>query len=215
MSHRFAVLLPLFLAALVPAVLPSPAARAAPAPSISDEARLAPVVRQTLQRAIAGDVVAQHNLANIYEYGKGVARDYAEALKWYEAAAEQGLPYSQHALSDMLRQGLGTAVNAPLAAAWCARAADQGLAVSQHNLALMYEFGFGVARDRVRALMWFALAAELHDEADRRAAAAEGGARVAAGLTPEQIAEADRLADEWMAKPRQSWPSLGTDKAGG
>lgn len=206
MLRRFALVL-LFALAAAPAL-------AVPAGTIGEEARLDPAAQVTLRRALQGDAAAQHNLGNMYEYGKGVPKDYGQALKWYEMAAEQGLPYSQHALSDMIRQGLGTPVDAPRAAEWVAKAAEQGLAISQHNLALMYEFGFGVTADKVKALAWFALAAELHEEADRKAAAEEGIARVGGSLGPGQIAEAETLVQAWLAKPRKQWPSLGEPTAG-
>ena len=37
-----------------------------------------------------GHADAQNNLGLCYQYGKGVAKDYAEAVKWYRKAAEQG-----------------------------------------------------------------------------------------------------------------------------
>jgi hypothetical protein len=37
-----------------------------------------------------GNISAQLNLGVMYERGQGVAKDYAEALKWYRLAAEQG-----------------------------------------------------------------------------------------------------------------------------
>ena len=36
------------------------------------------------------DADAQLNLGEAYENGDGVSRDYAEAMKWYQKAAEQG-----------------------------------------------------------------------------------------------------------------------------
>lgn len=37
-----------------------------------------------------GDATAQNNLGVMYEYGLGVPKDDAEAVKWYRMAAEQG-----------------------------------------------------------------------------------------------------------------------------
>ena len=39
--------------------------------------------------------------AILYENGKGVPQDYAEALKWYHKAAEQGNAYSQNNVGRM------------------------------------------------------------------------------------------------------------------
>ncbi|MEH6478397.1 MAG: tetratricopeptide repeat protein, partial [Sneathiella sp.] len=49
----------------------------------------------------------QYNLGVLYENGKGVPQDDAEAVKWYRLAAEQGNAYSQHDLGVMYRDGDG------------------------------------------------------------------------------------------------------------
>ena len=41
--------------------------------------------------ALQGDAGAQNNLGVCYEYGEGVKQDYAEAVKWYQKAAQQGM----------------------------------------------------------------------------------------------------------------------------
>ena len=73
--------------------------------------------------------------------------------------------------------------------------ADQGYASAQNNLGVLYHFGKGVTQDYVHAHMWYSLAAA-------------GGEKVAgtwrdilAGkMTPDQIAEAQKLAREWKPK---------------
>ncbi len=47
--------------------------------------------------------MAQANLGIMYENGRGVAQDYAEAVRWYRMAAEQGNAIAQ------LNLGLGYA----------------------------------------------------------------------------------------------------------
>jgi TPR repeat protein len=58
----------------------------------------------------------------------------------------------------------------------------------------MYEEGKGVTRDYVQAYMWF----KLVGPAD--SVAAKNRDRVAAKMTPTQIAEAQKLAREWKPK---------------
>ena len=41
-------------------------------------------------RGEKGDAAAQNSLGTVYYEGRGVARDYAEAARWYRKAAEQG-----------------------------------------------------------------------------------------------------------------------------
>ena len=40
--------------------------------------------------AEGGNSDAQHNLGVMYEKGRGVPQDYAEAVKWYRKAAKRG-----------------------------------------------------------------------------------------------------------------------------
>ena len=59
----------------------------------------------------------------------------------------------------------------------------------------MYAFGLGVPQDYVAAHMWFDLAA-----AKRNRDAQRERDKIAAQMTPEQIAEAQKLAREWKPK---------------
>lgn len=43
----------------------------------------------------------------MYQFGKGVAQDDAEATKWYNLAAEQGLPMAQNNLAWQYWRGRG------------------------------------------------------------------------------------------------------------
>jgi TPR repeat protein len=75
--------------------------------------------------------------------------------------------------------------------------ADQGDVTAQTVVGLMYYFNYG---DRVSAYMWFNLAAAQGN------AFAEMFLRDTAGkMTPDQIAEAQKLAREW--KPNTESPS--------
>ena len=47
--------------------------------------------RETLQLAEQGDATAQFNLGTMYDSGRGVRQDYAEAFRWYRKVAEQGV----------------------------------------------------------------------------------------------------------------------------
>ena len=52
-------------------------------------------------QAEKGDDVAQFILGFLYDEGKGVPQDYAEAAKWYRMAAKQGNKAAQHNLGLM------------------------------------------------------------------------------------------------------------------
>lgn len=48
-----------------------------------------------------GDIEAQYNLGESYEYGEGVMKDYEEAVKWYLKAAKQGDEDAQQKLKEL------------------------------------------------------------------------------------------------------------------
>src|SRR5882724_3270144 len=54
------------------------------------ERKLAEAARVIRVRAEQGEADAQYSLGNSYRKGEGVPRDYAEAVRWYGKAAEQG-----------------------------------------------------------------------------------------------------------------------------
>ena len=73
--------------------------------------------------------------------------------------------------------------------------AAQGNAAAQHNLGLMYDNGRGVPQDYIRAHLWWNLAATKGDPDSVK------NRDVAAGrMTPQQIAEAQKLARECLAR---------------
>ena len=70
--------------------------------------------------------------------------------------------------------------------------AEQGDVGAQFHLGFMYRLGQGVPKDYVLANMWLNLAAAQGDKDS-----AELRDRIAKLMSPEQIAEAQRLAREW------------------
>ncbi|MCX6895340.1 MAG: tetratricopeptide repeat protein, partial [Verrucomicrobia bacterium] len=99
-------------------------------------------------------------------------------------------------LGRMYENGQGVAPDPTDAAKWYRTAAERGFGGAQNNLALLTAFGKGVTKDPVEAAKWFSLAAQHGDN---------NGADVRAGLlkemTPAQIAEAEKRAKEFTAKP--------------
>ena len=106
---------------------------------------------------------------------------------------------AQNKLAALYDFGRGGAQDYSEAAALYSLAAVQGHVEAQFNLGTMYANGQGVARNYVQAHMWFDLAAsqatgESHDLAVRRRDA------VAARLTADEIAEAQRLTAEFTPR---------------
>ena len=146
-----------------------------------------------------GDVVAQGSLGFMYDNGRGVPQDYAEAVKWYRKAAEQGDAFAQGRLGFMYDNGYGVPQDYAEAVKWYRKAAEQGDAVAQTSLGVMYYKGYGVPQDYVQAHMWFNLAAAGGDAAVDNAADSKVRDILAKKMTPDQLAEAQRMAREWVA----------------
>ena len=116
-------------------------------------------------------------------------------MKWYRLAAEQGYADAQYSVGVLYDKGQGVPKNDKTAVKWYRLAAEQGNAYAQNNLGVMYEKGQGVIQDNVYAHMWGNIAASNGSE--------NGGKLrdlVAKGMTPAQIAEAQKLARECVRK---------------
>ncbi len=88
------------------------------------------------------------------------AKDYGQALRWCQQAADQGNAEAERCLGLIYANGHGVPVDYALALRWFQKAADQGYADAQVNIALLYDQGQGVAVDHAQALRWFQKAAD-------------------------------------------------------
>ncbi len=82
--------------------------------------------QETLVKARAGYAGAQYNLSARYVLGKGVLRDFKEAVKWLRSAADQGHAKAQFKLGVMYENGKGVLKDIKEAGKWWRKAADQG-----------------------------------------------------------------------------------------
>jgi TPR repeat protein len=71
-------------------------------------------------------VLAQYNLGILYSAGRGVAKDEAEAAKWYRLAAEQGYVLAQSSLGLILQNGRGVPRDLIDAYMWLGLASARG-----------------------------------------------------------------------------------------
>jgi TPR repeat protein len=142
---------------------------------------------------------AQFDLGMTYVTGEGVPRNPVEGAAWYRKAADQALPEAEAELGTCYLEGTGVPKNIPEGMRLIRKAAEEGFGPAQSSLGLCYLKGNGVTKDYVQAYMWLDLASaqgdERADDAHIYLASAERF------LTPEQVAEAQRLAHEF--KPRK------------
>jgi TPR repeat protein len=135
--------------------------------------------------------------------------DYETALKLWRPLAAQGNAFAQSNLGFMYDSGQGVARDLGEAAKWYRLAAEQGNAFAQSNLGSLYAGGEGVPQDYVQAYVWASLAATRFPASakDDRKQAARNRDHVASLMTPEQLAEAKKLAKAWTPKLPSAVPS--------
>ena len=106
------------------------------------------------------DPAVQNKLGDCLYNGRGVAQDYAEAVKWYRKAAEQGDAGGASGLGVCYCTGHGAAQDHAEGFKWFRKAAEQGDARGANGLGVCYYNGQGVAQDDAEGVKWFRKAAE-------------------------------------------------------
>ena len=88
----------------------------------------------------------------------------------------------------------------------CRNAAEQGDAAAQYALGLKYFYGEEVPQDNIQAHLWWNLAAHAGAEWEKELKDKAYDLRwcLEQEMTPDQIAEALRLASEWTMNQRKS-----------
>ena len=163
----------------------------------------AEAVRWLRRAANQGLAEAQFDLGMCFAKGDGVGENGVQAIEWYRKAAAQDLPDAECELGNCYLEGNGVPTDIPEGVKWTRKAAEQGFAPAQNTLGLCYSKGKGVPKDYVEAYKWFNLAVakggDLANDIRINLAMAERS------LTPEQIAEAQRLTREFKpVKPAKT-----------
>ena len=85
---------------------------------------------------------------------------------------------------------------------WYRKAAEQGFVEAQTRLGILYFTGQGAPKDYVHAHTWFHLAAARYSAPEKSIRKRTEKFRdiAASKMTPAQIVEAERLAQEWKPK---------------
>ena len=114
--------------------------------------------------------------------------------------AEKGDADAQYLLAIRYEYGLGVSQDDAEAAKWYRKCADGGNGIAQIALALMYEWGRGLAPDDVQADTWYTIAISTLTHNGWQMSAqrwAESRDNLEQRMTPEQIADARKRAQEW------------------
>lgn len=142
-------------------------------------------------KADAGDPNAQYLVADMYNTGRGVQKDPAQAIAYLRKGVDQGHAKSQFGLAAASLQGSGTPKDVNLAAELARKSADQGDPAGQYLLGTLYLQGAGVSKSIPDAFVWFCLSTT----GDNPRMTAEAR-KICDGLrpmmTPSEVAEGEK-----------------------
>lgn len=115
---------------------------------------------QAVSVTASADTETNYQLGLRYYNGRGMAKNFSEAARYYKLAADQGHARSQCSLGVCYENGQGVNADFTEAARYYKLAADQSHAAAQCKLGVCYENGRGVASDVSEAARLFKLAAD-------------------------------------------------------
>jgi TPR repeat protein len=138
---------------------------------------------------------AQYYYGANLQLGRGVAQNYEESVKWLLLAAKQNNSKAEFSLGFAYYAGNGVEANDKTAVKWYFLSAAKGNAPAMRSLGSHYRLGLGVIQDSVKAHMWYNLAASQGD-----AVASDERTDISIKMTPQQIAEAQKLARDCQAR---------------
>ncbi len=110
-----------------------------------------------------GRVFEQNQLGMVSMLAIGQGYDPAEALMWFQRAAQSAYAPAEVNLAVMYINGWGVGQNYGIALHWLHRAADQGDGRAYYNLGILYLQGNGVPKDAAEAVKYFQKGAEAGD----------------------------------------------------
>jgi len=169
----------------------------------AEEAKMSPreLAETQLLAEWVGTPADQYKLGNVYYRGDGVPKDYAQAVKWYRMAADQGMPESQYMMGVVYDRGEGLPQDFAEAVAWYRKAAEQGYIAAQFELGNKYARGEGVPQNYAEAYVWFSLAAAAGHEMAR-----EERDKYAGKLSKEDLAAAQQRATQLFESANKEKP---------
>jgi hypothetical protein len=128
-----------------------------------------------------------------------VPQSQKDAIVWLRQAAEKGRVEAQFVLGIIYGGNGGQPLDYAEFAKWMLKAAEQGHSKAQEIIGHAYANGQGVTKDVVEAHKWLTLAASSITGFARKKLDANKAA-IAAGMTPEQIKDAEARASAWTPR---------------
>ena len=168
-----------------------------------------------LPLAEGGDAVSQNSVGALYDHGLGVDEDDTEAARWYQMAADQGLPLAMRNLAGMYAGGHGLPYDKDQAIYWYEKAAQAGDEKSAQRLA---------ALDPARAAAFAPAAVESAPAApaepmtvaggDDATAMTDGGAASAPTEAPQPATTETAPAEAPQTAPTEAAPATADGSSG-
>lgn len=159
-------------------------------------------VRWYGRAAANGDVTSQRILGQMLLMGEGVHRNPTRAWDWLERAAEQGDTYAANTLYDMFYTGDGVPRDFAYSIDWLTKSAEYGDPWAQAKLGHHYRIGIGVPKDMIKAYTWTNLAGADSSDEGRAQSARLVRDDMEKEMSPDQLAEAQRLSAAFLPKPK-------------
>lgn len=141
--------------------------------------------------ADGGDPRAQYIMGVMALNGLAGEPQPNEGAAWLLLAAEQNYVEAQVELARLYKTGEGVEQDLTQMVHWYRRAAERGHVGAQLFVADAFAYGQGVEADHVQAYMWYEVAIRYWGDL-----AVHARDVIAERMTPEQIAEAKRLAEQ-------------------
>jgi len=164
-----------------------------------------------------GDPQAQH-LAGLVHIETHPSRINPQAIEWLSMAASQGKLFSVAALAGCYTDGRGVEKDMERGVGLMRAAADMGESFSQYRLGDLYRAPGGLPKDLAHTYAWHAImVASLPESPSVKNPATQAEMievtrsrldRLAKKMTPEQIAEGERIAAQWR---RKTWDEVRDD----
>ena len=147
-----------------------------------------PGKKRVLERAKVGKADDQYAVGLMLLQGSEMQQNYSEALKWFQAAANQGHTAAEVNLGLLYKNGRGVLQDFTQAAQWFQKAAAKGHPEAEYHLASLYKIGQGVKHDMKQAYAWYNLAAAQGYEP-----AVAGRENVSTFMSAAEVVEAQAL----------------------
>ncbi len=107
------------------------------------------------EAAKRGNNAAFNNIGCMYVEGKGVNKDYKEAIDWFMKAANLGNYYAMRNIGNLYKNGNGVEQSFDKAIEWYKKAIEFGYKIAGADIGDMYYYGRGVNRDYISAMNWY------------------------------------------------------------